>query len=344
MKAAAQHLPLAVTMGEPAGIGGEITLMAWRARNSALLPPFFIVDDPERLAAVARTARLDVPLAEIARPEDAARIFSTALPVLPIGAPVHAVLGRPDPATGRAVVASIDQAVGLVRQGRAAAVVTNPIHKHVMYQSGFTAPGHTEYLAQLAGVPRAVMMLACPRLRVVPVTVHIPLRRAVAEISADEIVTQSMICASALKIDFGISAPRIAVAGLNPHAGEDGSIGDEEIRFIAPAVARLRSQGIDAFGPLPPDTMFHDEARRRYDVAVCMYHDQALIPLKALGFWEGINISLGLPFVRTSPDHGVALDMAGTGKARPESLIAAIAAAGEFAARRSAYAADHAIA
>ena len=331
-------------MGEPAGIGGEIALMAWRARRAAKLRPFFVIDDPTRLAALSRATGLNVPVAAIAAPEAAAAHFAQALPVLPLTLAVPVVTGKPNPANGRAVIAAINLAVALVQQGRAAAVVTNPIHKHVLYQAGFTAPGHTEYLAQLAGAQRAVMMLACPLLRVVPVTVHVPLRRAVTEISADEIVVQATICASALRTDFGIAAPRIAVAGLNPHAGEEGSIGDEERRIIAPAVARLRAQGIDAVGPLPPDGMFHDEARRRYDVAVCMYHDQALIPLKALGFWEGINITLGLPFVRTSPDHGVALALAGTGKARPDSLIAAIAAAADFAERRAEAATARAIA
>jgi 4-hydroxythreonine-4-phosphate dehydrogenase len=245
-------------------------------------------------------------------------------------------LGQPSAANAPAVIAAIDRAVALVQHGEAAAVVTNPIHKHSLYAAGFKAPGHTEYLAQLAGPGvRPVMMLACPTLRVVPVTVHVSLRQAVDSLSADEIVANAEITARALVQDFGIAEPRLAVAGLNPHAGEDGSIGDEEKRIIAPAIERLRKQGISVIGPLPPDGMFHDEARVRYDAAICMYHDQALIPLKALGFWDGINVTLGLPFVRTSPDHGVAFDLAGRGLARPESLIAAIIAAAEFAARRS---------
>ncbi len=328
-------LPLALTMGEPAGIAGELTLMAWRARSTKNLPPFFVLDDPDRLQSLAQAIGLDVPVRAIASPADAVSAFARALPVLPIALKAPVVLGKPDPANAAAVIAAIDRAVALVQRGEAAAVVTNPIHKHSLYAAGFTAPGHTEYLARLAGPGvRPVMMLACPILRVVPVTVHVSLLQAVMTLSADEIVANGEICARALRQDFGIERPRLAVAGLNPHAGEEGSIGDEEQRIIAPAVARLRASGIEVLGPLAPDGMFHDEARARYDAAICMYHDQALIPLKALGFWEGINVTLGLPFVRTSPDHGVAFDLAGRGQARPESLIAAIIAAAEFARRR----------
>jgi 4-hydroxythreonine-4-phosphate dehydrogenase len=329
-------LPLALTMGDPAGIAGEITLMAWRARREKNLPPFFVLDDPQRLQKLAQDTGLDVPVRAIQSAAEAVAAFPRALPVLPLALPAPVQLGQPSAANAPAVIAAIDRAVALVRRGEAAAVVTNPIHKHSLYAAGFKAPGHTEYLAQLAGPGiRPVMMLACPTLRVVPVTVHVSLRQAVDSLTADEIVANAEITARALVQDFGIAEPRLAVAGLNPHAGEDGSIGDEEKRIIAPAIERLRKQGISVIGPLPPDGMFHDEARVRYDAAICMYHDQALIPLKALGFWDGINVTLGLPFVRTSPDHGVAFDLAGRGLARPESLIAAIAAAAEFATRRS---------
>jgi 4-hydroxythreonine-4-phosphate dehydrogenase len=235
------------------------------------------------------------------------------------------------------VLESIDRAVALAREGRAAVVATNPIHKANLYSAGFAFPGHTEYLAHLAGgVGRVVMMLASPELRVVPVTIHVPLRR-VPEILTCELVEETaLIVEQALRRDFGIDRPRLAVAGLNPHAGEDGALGEEDGRVIAPAVARLRERGLDARGPLPADTMFHAEARRGYDAALCMYHDQALIPLKALAFDRGVNVTLGLPFVRTSPDHGTALDIAGQGIARPESLIAAIAMAAELSGRRAA--------
>ncbi len=329
-------LPIVLTMGDPAGIAGEITLMAWRARREKNLPAFFVLDDPARLQRLAQDVGLDVPVRAVQSAAEAAAAFPRALPVLPLTLPTPVQLGQPNPANAPAVIAAIDRAVALVRRGEAAAVVTNPIHKHSLYAAGFKAPGHTEYLAQLAGPGvRPVMMLACPTLRVVPVTVHVSLRQAVDSLSTDEIVANAEITARALVQDFGIAEPRLAVAGLNPHAGEDGSIGDEEQTIIAPAIARLRKQGINVIGPLPPDGMFHDEARVRYDAAICMYHDQALIPLKALGFWDGINVTLGLPFVRTSPDHGVAFDLAGRGLARPESLIAAIAAAADFAARRN---------
>jgi 4-hydroxythreonine-4-phosphate dehydrogenase len=329
--------PLAVTMGDPAGIGGEITLMAWRAQREKNLPPFFLIDDPARVQRLARAVGFDVPVRAVHSPAEAAAAFARTLPVLPIELPAPVEFGRANPANAPAVIAAIDRAVAMVRRSEAAAVVTNPIHKHSLYAAGFKAPGHTEYLAQLAGPGvRPVMMLASPTLRVVPVTVHVALKDAITQLSTDAIVAAAEITARALAQDFGIAAPRLAVAGLNPHAGEDGSIGDEERRVIAPAIERLRKLGIAVSGPLPPDGMFHDEARARYDAAICMYHDQALIPLKALGFWDGINVTLGLPFVRTSPDHGTAFDLAGRGVARPESLIAALVAAGEFASRRSA--------
>jgi len=256
--------------------------------------------------------------------------------VLPLSREVPFPLGRLDPASAPAVLESIERAVSLTRQGRAAAVVTNPVHKANLYAAGFAFPGHTEYLAHLAGVRRVVMMLASPELRVVPVTVHVPLRRVPELLTGELIEATALVVEEALRRDFGIARPRLAVAGLNPHAGEGGTLGEEDGRVIAPAVARLRERGLDVRGPLPADTMFHAEARRGYDAALCMYHDQALIPLKALDFDRGVNVTLGLPFVRTSPDHGTALDIAGRGVARPDSLVAAIATAAELSGRRAA--------
>jgi 4-hydroxythreonine-4-phosphate dehydrogenase len=326
--------PLALTLGEPAGIGGEITLKAWLARHAEHLPPFFVLDAPERLINLAAALRLDIPVRAIAAPEDAAAIFATALPVLPIALPRPVVPGKPDPGNAAAVIGAIASAVQFVQQGRAAAIVTNPIQKETLYAAGFRHPGHTEYLAELAGGMTPVMMLAGPELRVVPVTVHQPLRDAVAQLRTSDIVTAGKITAAALQRDFGIAKPRLAVAGLNPHAGENGTIGHEDIDIVLPAVTALRALGIAVSGPLPADTMFHAAARRQYDVALCMYHDQALIPLKTLDFDRGVNVTLGLPFIRTSPDHGTACDIAGKGVAKPDSLIAAMALAGALVQRR----------
>jgi len=326
--------PLAVTMGEPAGIGGDISLKAWR-RRTELERPFFVIDDPDRLRSLSARMNIDVPVAEIAEPEEAAAAFGEALPVLrqSIDAPV--VPGKLDAANAPAVIAAIDRAVALAIDGRVAAIVTNPIHKKCLYQAGFDHPGHTEYLAALAGGgARSVMMLACPGLRVVPVTIHMALGDAIAALDADDIVRCGAVTDHALRRDFAIAAPRIAVAGLNPHAGEDGSIGREEIDIIAPAVARLAQTGVDVSGPTPADSLFHERARASYDAVLCMYHDQALIPLKTIDFDRGVNITLGLPFVRTSPDHGTALDIAGSGAAREDSLLAALATAAEIARNR----------
>jgi len=262
-------------------------------------------------------------------------VFDTALPVLPQPLAAAVEPGRPDPANAASVRASIARAVELARAGEAAAVVTNPIHKGVMYQGGFRFPGHTEFLAHLLGVEgNEVMMLACPLLKVVPVTIHVSLAEAIASLNKATIVSVGQATHRALRQDFGIAAPRLAVAGLNPHAGENGAMGREEIDIIAPAVAELRAAGVDAFGPLPPDTMFHAAARARYDAALCMYHDQALIPLKTLGFDEGVNVTLGLPVVRTSPDHGTAFEIAGTGAANENSLMEALRLAAEIAGNR----------
>jgi 4-hydroxythreonine-4-phosphate dehydrogenase len=336
MSEAGQLAPLALTMGEPAGVAGELALAAWLARRAESLPVFFGIDDPARLERIARNLGLDVPVRVVNSPEEAAAAFGSALPVIPepLRRPVSP--GTPDPANGDAVISSIRRAVEFALRGRAGAVVTNPIHKKSLYDAGFRYPGHTEFLAALVdGKPTPVMMLVVPSLRVVPVTIHMPLARAVAELKPGAIVHCGRVTAAALARDFAIPKPTLAVAGLNPHAGESGELGREEIQTIAPAVEALRAEGIAALGPLPADTLFHPRARARYDAVLCMYHDQALIPLKTIDFDHGVNVTLGLPFVRTSPDHGTAFDIAGKGTASPASLIAAIKLAGEMAMRRA---------
>jgi 4-hydroxythreonine-4-phosphate dehydrogenase len=319
--------PLALTLGEPAGIGPEITLAAWRAVRAAG-PAFFLIGDPALLPGA--------PVARIAAPEEAAAAFPDALPVLPLPLAAPVTPGRLDPANAPAVIASIERAVGFAKAGRAGGVVTNPIQKSVLTAIGFPHPGHTEFLGELAGLGQPpVMMLACPGLRVVPVTVHLALRRAAAELTTEAIVTQGRITAEALRRDFGLAAPRLVVAGLNPHAGEAGTMGREDIEIVAPAVAALQAAGIAARGPLPADTLFTPRARATYDCALCMYHDQALIPVKTLDMDGGVNVTLGLSIVRTSPDHGTALDIAGKGLADPGSLIAALRVAGEMARMRA---------
>ncbi|MHA1108055.1 MAG: 4-hydroxythreonine-4-phosphate dehydrogenase PdxA [Alphaproteobacteria bacterium] len=328
--------PLALTMGDPAGIGGEIALQAWRRRGDGV-PAFVLLDDPARLAALAERTGLDAAIEPVSTPGEAAQLFATALPVLPVKLDAPVSPGRPDIKAAGAVIRSIDLAMALAMDGRAAAMVTNPIHKSTLYAAGFAHPGHTEYLAELAGLgERPVMMLACPELRVVPVTIHLSLAEAVRALNADDIVHAGLLTARSLTRDFAIDAPRLAVAALNPHAGEDGQMGTEEIDIIAPAVARLKQSGIHVEGPAPADTLFHDAARARYDAVLCMYHDQALIPLKTLDFAGGVNMTLGLPFVRTSPDHGTAFDIAGSGKADPSSLIAALGLAADVARNRRA--------
>ncbi|MSO71581.1 MAG: 4-hydroxythreonine-4-phosphate dehydrogenase PdxA [Alphaproteobacteria bacterium] len=326
---------LALTMGEPAGIGGEIALKAWRQRASGV-PPFCMIDDPLRLEALAEGEGIESPVQTITRLADATAVFAHALPVLAEPLPAAVTPGRPDGANAPAVLRSIERAARLAASGEAAAMVTNPIHKGALYAAGFRHPGHTEYLAALAGVAEPVMMLAVPGLRAVPVTVHLPLQAAIAQLTRARIVQHGRVTDAALRRDFGIARPRIAVAGLNPHAGEGGALGREEIEIIAPAVAELRAAGIDAFGPAPADSLFHPGARARFDAVLCMYHDQALIPVKTIDFAHGVNITLGLPFIRTSPDHGTAFDIAGSGQADPSSLIAALMLAAEMAARRAA--------
>jgi 4-hydroxythreonine-4-phosphate dehydrogenase len=331
--------PLALTSGEPAGIGPDITIKAWLRRNELKLPPFYLLGDRDLLAQRARALGLDVRIAD-SRAEDAAAAFADALPVVDTGHAATAQPGRPDHSSADAALASIRQAVGDVVAGRAGAVVTNPIAKSVLYRAGFRHPGHTEFLAELAAAggatPQPVMMLWSPALVVVPVTIHLSLREAIARLSSELIVSTARIVVAELKARFGLADPRLAVSGLNPHAGEDGSLGTEDRDIVAPAIAILRAEGIEVRGPLPADTMFHDAARKTYDCAICMYHDQALIPVKTLAFDEAVNVTLGLPFIRTSPDHGTAFDIAGTGKANPSSLIAALRLAARMVAARPA--------
>jgi 4-hydroxythreonine-4-phosphate dehydrogenase len=329
--------PLALTLGEPAGIGADITLAAWRRRAELALPAFYLLADPKFLANRAKRLALDVPIA-VVEPSAAAAAFRTALPVVDIGVDITAQPGRPDETSAPAALAAIHRAVADVSAGLAAAVVTNPVAKNVLYRSGFAEPGHTEYLAKLAQGPAGppmhpVMMLWSPELAVVPVTIHLPLREVVARLSADLIVQTGRIVARDLIARFGIARPRLVVAGLNPHAGEDGALGKEDFDVVQPAVERLRAEGIDARGPLPADTLFHAAARAGYDVALAMYHDQALIPIKTLAFDHAVNVTLGLPFIRTSPDHGTAFDIAGSGRADATSLIAAIALAARLSAQ-----------
>jgi 4-hydroxythreonine-4-phosphate dehydrogenase len=331
--------PLALTSGEPAGIGPDIAIAAWLRRNELGLPPFYLLGDRGFLADRANILGLKVELADTT-PEDALAAFSSALPVVATGQPATARPGQPDATSANAALASIHQAVGDVMAGRAGAVVTNPIAKSVLYRAGFRHPGHTEFLAELAAnggrAPQPVMMLWSPALAVVPVTIHVSLREALAQLSSDLIVTTARIAVADLKARFGHSNPRLAVSGLNPHAGEDGSLGTEDIEIVAPAVEILRGDGIDVRGPLPADTMFHAAARESYDCAICMYHDQALIPIKTIAFEDAVNVTLGLPFIRTSPDHGTAFDIAGTGKANPSSLAAALRLAARMVAARPA--------
>ena len=320
--------PLALTMGDPAGIGGELSIRAWLARRTAR--PFVALDDPDRLAGIAAALGLAVPIRPVNSLAQGADSFADALPVLPIRLAVPAIPGTPNPANAAAVIASIEQATKLTLAGEAAAVVTNPIHKSTLYGTGFAHPGHTEFLAALTGATLPVMMLASPGLRVVPITVHASLRRMLDMITAERIVAVTRVTIEALQRHWGIVWPRVAIAGLNPHAGEDGTMGEEEITIIAPAIARLRAEGHDVTGPLAADSMFTPEMRARYDVAMGMYHDQALIPLKTLDMHHGVNTTLGLPIIRTSPDHGTAFNIAGTGRADPTSLIAAIDLAAEL--------------
>jgi len=321
-------------MGDPAGIGGELSLKAWLARRAGR--PFVALDDPDRLSGIARELGLDVPVRAVNAAGAAGAVFLDALPVLPIKLGAAPAPGQADPANAPAVIASIEQATKLTLAGETAAVVTNPIHKSTLYGTGFAYPGHTEFLAALTGAKLPVMMLASPDMRVVPITVHASLRRMLDMITTDRIVTVCRVTAAALREHWGIASPRLAIAGLNPHAGEDGTMGEEEITIIAPAIEQLRAEGYHVTGPWAADSMFTAEARQNYDVAMGMYHDQALIPLKTLDMRHGVNTTLGLPIIRTSPDHGTAFAIAGKGIADATSLIAAIDLAAALATRKEA--------
>ena len=327
------HAPLAVSIGDPAGIGPEVIAGAWERRVAAGLPPFLAIGDARSIRAV-----WNGPIAVLSDPAAAAGAFDTALPLIQVDDPGEIVPGEPNLAGARCALDSLELAAGITRQGMAAALVTGPVSKAQLFALGFTYPGQTEFVAERCGVSaaNAVMMLAGPTLRTVPLTVHVPLADVPRLITAELIINRARIVARALIRDFGIENPRLAIAGLNPHAGEQGTLGSEEVEIIRPAIDVLRADGLNIIGPLPADTMFHPPARARYDAALCLYHDQALIPLKALHFDDGVNVTLGLPIVRTSPDHGTAFDIAGTGQASPSAMIAAIRMAGECAARRTA--------
>jgi len=313
--------PLALTMGDPAGIGPEITKALWRLRRKKSLPPFFVIAAPSLYASL--------PVKTITSPDEAADVFDDALPVLPLPETVSATPGQPDAENAAMIIRSISLAVELVLAGQASAVVTNPISKHVLYEKGFSFPGHTEFLADLAQKASGrkihpVMMLASEELRAIPLTIHAPLREVANLISNELINKTAHIIDHDLKAYFGFDSPRLCFCGLNPHAGENGAIGDEEQRIIIPALAQLAAEGLEVSGPFPADTLFHPRARKNYDAVIGMYHDQALIPLKMLAFDKGVNVTLGLPFVRTSPDHGTAFDIAGKGVANPSSLLEAL--------------------
>ena len=320
--------PVVLTCGEPAGIGSELAVKARALLSGAV--PFVWMGDPAHLPPGTAHAVIDDPGKVCAVPD-------TVLPVLAHGFAGQAVPGRPDPANAQGVIDVIARAVALAQAGAVSAVCTLPIHKKALQDgAGFGFPGHTEYLAHLAGGADVVMCLASDTLKVVPATIHIPLAEVPRALTPALLEQVIRVTDAGMRRDFGLARPRIAVAGLNPHAGEGGAMGREELDWIAPLVARLAAEGLDLRGPLPADTMFHARARAGYDVAVCMYHDQALIPIKTLAFDEGVNVTLGLPFVRTSPDHGTAFDIAGKGVANPGSVVAALRMAQAMAAARKA--------
>ena len=333
--AAERPKAIALTQGEAAGIGPDIAISAWLGRRRENVPAFYLIGDPALMARRADQLGCRCPM-EIVAPEEAGAAFATALPIVPLKTPVRGVAGRLAADDADAVIEAIETAFDHVRRGIAAAMVTNPVHKANLYAGGFRHPGHTEFLALLAarmapGPHRPVMMLAAPGLRTVPVTVHVALSRVPQLLSAELIVETGRIVAGDLQRRFAVAGPRLAIAGLNPHAGEGGALGSEEADIIAPAIARLREMGIEAGGPFAADTLFHEEARRRHDAVLAMYHDQALIPIKTIAFEAAVNVTLGLPFIRTSPDHGTALELAGSGRARPDSLVAAVKLARQLA-------------
>jgi 4-hydroxythreonine-4-phosphate dehydrogenase len=327
-------LPLALTMGEPAGIGGEIALKAWLRRADGV-PPFYLIDDPDRLRTLAARLGWSVKLRVIDGPERAVGIFAEALPVMPVDGRVRAGPGHPDPADGALVIGAIDKAVVAARAGRAAAVVTNPINKEALYRAGFHHPGHTEYLAELAGPgTQAVMMLTCPELRVVPVTIHLALRQAIETLSSAMIVAAGRVTHAALLRDFAVAAPAIAVAGLNPHAGDGGNFGREEIDIIAPAVMAGREEGIAAEGPFPADTVFLRVKNGAFDAVLTMYHDQGQIAMKLMGFDRGVTLLGGFPFPICTPAHGTAYEIAGKGIANAGAGEQALLLAARIARRQ----------
>lgn len=328
-------MALALSVGDPSGIGPDVALAAFVRRKTLNLPPFLLIADPAQVSARAKLLGLVIQIAECGADESTG-VFDDALPVLPLQNKHLETPGVPQLENAAGTIEAIDRAVDLTLAGKASAVVTCPIAKKPLYDAGFRFPGHTEYLAFLStpegGIaPLPVMMLAGPLLRAVPVTIHIPLNQVTTALTTDLILETARIVDRDLRMRFGISRPRLAVAGVNPHAGEGGALGREDDAIIRPAIEQLVAEGIVAFGPLPADTMFHPAARENYDVALCMYHDQALIPAKALGFDDSVNVTLGLPFIRTSPDHGTAFNIAGTGKAKPDSLIAALRMAAQMA-------------
>jgi 4-hydroxythreonine-4-phosphate dehydrogenase len=331
--------PLALTLGEPAGIGPDLALAVWHRRAELDIPAFYIVADPQFLTQRAQRLGLDVPISTVS-PAATGATFPSALPVVPLDVKATAEPGYPDRSSAPAAIASIRHAVADVLAGAAAAVVTNPVAKNVLYKSGFAEPGHTEFLAKLVEEAtgeslRPVMLLWSPELAVVPVTIHLPLKEIFKQLSTELIVETGRIVARDFRARFRVAHPRLVIAGLNPHAGEDGTLGQEDSTIVAPAVAQLAADGIDVRGPLPADSLFHARARATYDAALCMYHDQALIPIKTLAFDHAVNVTLGLPFVRTSPDHGTAFDIAGTGTADPASLVASLRLAARLARAES---------
>jgi 4-hydroxythreonine-4-phosphate dehydrogenase len=325
--------PLAVALGDPAGIGPEILTKAWEARRTQSLPPFFAVGDIRSVAAI-----WPGPVERITSPAHAVHLFDRALPLIAVEDAGEIIPGEPNLEGARCSLDSLEVATGLTRSGTASGLVTGPVAKSQLYAIGFTHPGQTEFVAERCGIApeNVVMMLAGPDLRVVPVTTHMPLRAVFDSLSIDVIVAKARTTARSLTRRFGIANPRLAFAGINPHAGESGALGTEEIDLIAPAIEQLREDGIDAIGPLAADTMFHAQARTTYDAAICLYHDQALIPLKTLYFDQGVNMTLGLPIVRTAPDHGTAFAIAGQGRAHPGAMIAAIRLAAEAVSRAEA--------
>lgn len=329
-------MPLAISLGDPAGVGPELLARAWARREAEELPPFFVAGGPELLAEAAMRCGMSLPVTQIFHPAEALDCFAWSLPVL-AGADCEYRPGEPSREGAELALASLEEATRLTVEGEASALVTAPIAKARLAEVGFTHPGQTEFVAAACGVAAkdAVMMLAGPNLRTVPLTVHIALAEVPAALSSELIVRRARIAAAALTRDFGIEHPRLAIAALNPHAGEEGRMGDEEARIIAPAIAQLIEDGIAASGPHPADALFAPRARAGYDVALCMYHDQALIPLKALDFDAGVNVTLGLPVIRTSPDHGTAFAIAGQNKADAGATLAAIRMAGECAMRRA---------